>query len=190
MIQFCEDFTSCRKVAFGRSFASKDESFLAEGDEAPCGHCDNVRGSSPSTRPSGALTQLSPNDPQCLRDPSTVESIDVSLEAYRALRIISAAGQLHATLTLPQACDLVRGLGKGSFATQNGSKGKGKDSVDVVKEAGAKVGLEKPLTEALLIRLLCEGYLQETFHASESRFVCPIPRIALLIRPSSGLLHL
>ena len=35
MIQFCEDFTSCRKVAFGRSFASKDESFLAFPSDRP-----------------------------------------------------------------------------------------------------------------------------------------------------------
>lgn len=104
---------------------------------------------------------------QCLRSPDEFEPIDVSLSAYRALRIIAAAGQQNATLTLPQACDLVRGLGKGAFATQE-NKGKGKGSVDVAKVAGDKVtGLDKDGVEALLMRLLLDGYIAESFHASE-----------------------
>ena len=91
----------------------------------------------------------------------------MSLPAYRALRIIAAAGQQNATLTLPQASDLVRGLGKGAFATQTqGGKGKGKGHVDVVAEAGGKVELDRDATEMLLIRLIFDGYLNERFHAN------------------------
>lgn len=92
--------------------------------------------------------------------------VDVSPSAYRALRIIEAAGQQNATLTLPQAADLIRGLQKGSFSTQE-AKGKGKGSVDVVQVAGGKVeGLDKDGGEALIMKLLLDGYLEESFHAS------------------------
>lgn len=114
---------------------------------------------------------------QCLRDPSTVSPLDISLQAYRALRIISAALAHKGTLTLPQAADLVRGNGGGGFATQE-TNGKGKGKIDVVAEAGAKVTLSKDLTEQMLLRLLVEGYLQEQFHASATLpppFLLPLP---------------
>lgn len=148
MVKMCEDLRTCRKILFARSFEathSSSSAFAAEGGDEPCQHCDN-----------------------CLRDPSTYDSLDVSLHAYRALRILSAAGKQSATLTLPQAADLVRGLGKGGFSTQTqGSKGKGKGSVDVNEVAGGKVTLDKETCEAMLIRLLVDGYLVETFHGSE-----------------------
>lgn len=40
--------------------------------------------------------------PQCLRDPSSFETVDCAEDAYRALRIISAAERQSATLTLMQ----------------------------------------------------------------------------------------
>ncbi|ORY87468.1 P-loop containing nucleoside triphosphate hydrolase protein [Leucosporidium creatinivorum] len=148
MVKMCEDLRTCRKILFARSFEathSSSSAFAAEGGDEPCQHCDN-----------------------CLRDPSTYESLDISHHAYRALRILSAAGKQSATLTLPQAADLVRGLGKGGFSTQTqGSKGKGKGSVDVNEVAGGKVTLDKDTCEAMLMRLLVDGYLVETFHGSE-----------------------
>lgn len=115
-----------------------------------------------------------PRFAQCLRDPATVSSIDISHEAYRALRIISAATSERGTLTLPQAADLVRGLGGGSFSTQE-AKGKGKGKVDVQAVAGSKVTLSKDQTEQMLLQLLVDGFLKEEFHASELLLLLPPP---------------
>lgn len=82
---------------------------------------------------------------QCQRDPQSFELVDVSLPAYQALRVITAASAQRGTLTLAQACDLVRGLGGGSFSNTQG-KNKGKGKVDVVAEAGAKVALNKDVS--------------------------------------------
>ncbi|GAA5929160.1 hypothetical protein JCM10213_005000 [Rhodosporidiobolus nylandii] len=145
VVRFAEDKTTCRKVLFSRYFTSAYESgkaFDAENGDSPCGHCDN-----------------------CQRDPSTVSCLDITLHAYRALRIVSAATEQRGTLTLPQAADLVRGLGGGSFSTQE-TKGKGKGKLDVVKEAGGKVTLNKDETEQMLLKLLVEGWLKEKFHAT------------------------
>ncbi|GAA5996911.1 RecQ family ATP-dependent DNA helicase [Rhodotorula paludigena] len=146
VIRFAEDKSTCRKVLFARYFATTYDAGTAfeEGDDAesPCGQCDN-----------------------CLRDPSTVCTLEVSLDAYRALRIISATTAQRGTLTLPQAADLVRGNGGGSFSTQE-PKGKGKGKVDVKEVAGAKVALSKDETEQMLLMLLVEGYLREDFHAT------------------------
>ncbi|KAL7344284.1 P-loop containing nucleoside triphosphate hydrolase protein [Rhodotorula toruloides] len=144
VVRFAEDKKTCRKILFGRYFRNSYDSSVNTGEDSdkPCGHCDN-----------------------CLRDPATVSSIDISLQAYRALRIISSATSQRGTLTLPQAADLVRGLGGGSFSTQE-VKGKGKGKVDVQAVAGEKVTLSKDQTEQMLLRLLVDGFLKEEFHAT------------------------
>ncbi|GAA5898656.1 hypothetical protein JCM8208_004725 [Rhodotorula glutinis] len=171
VIQFAEDKKTCRKVLFARYFETTYDAGTAfdaddEDGDAPCGQCDN-----------------------CLRDPATVSTIDVSLAAYRALRIISAATAQRGTLTLPQAADLVRGNGGGTFSTQE-AKSKGKGRVDVKAEAGGKVELSKDETEQMLLMLLVEGWLQEEFHAtaySVNAYVRPSSRAIRLTRlaPSS-----
>ncbi|GAA6030023.1 hypothetical protein JCM8097_009219 [Rhodosporidiobolus ruineniae] len=147
VVRFATDLRTCRKVLFNQHFSSAYSSSSAftssaSSGSSPCGHCDN-----------------------CLRDPSSVSTLDVSLAAYRALRIISAATQQRGTLTLPQAADLVRGNGGGSFSTQE-AKSKGKGRVDVAAVAGGTVTLAKDETEQLLLTLLVQGYLQESFHAT------------------------
>ncbi|KPV77044.1 uncharacterized protein RHOBADRAFT_34512, partial [Rhodotorula graminis WP1] len=171
VIEYAEDKKTCRKVLFARYFASTYDAGTAfdaddEDGDAPCGQCDN-----------------------CLRDPATVSTVDVSLSAYRALRIISAATAQRGTLTLPQAADLVRGNGGGTFSTQE-AKSKGKGKVDVKAEAGGKVELSKDETEQMLLMLLVEGRLQEEFHAtaySVNAYVRPSSRAIRLTRldPSS-----
>ncbi|GAA5863357.1 hypothetical protein JCM1840_007500 [Sporobolomyces johnsonii] len=144
VVAFAEDYRTCRKILFARYFSSTYDSgaaFDANGDD-PCGVCDN-----------------------CTRDPSTISTLDISLHAYRALRIISAANSQRGTLTLPQAADLVRGNGGGTFSTQEG-KSKGKGKVDVIAVAGGKVTLSKDETEAMLLKLLVDDWLQEDFHAT------------------------
>ncbi|GAA5826159.1 hypothetical protein JCM11251_007187 [Rhodosporidiobolus azoricus] len=145
VVRFAEDKKTCRKILFSRYFTTAYDSgkaFDAENGEAPCGHCDN-----------------------CLRDPSSVSSLDISLPAYRALRVIEAATSSRGTLTLPQAADLVRGNGGGSFSTQE-QKGKGKGKIDVLEVAGGKVTLNREDTEMMLLKLLVDGWLQEKFHAT------------------------
>ncbi|GAA6054988.1 hypothetical protein JCM3770_000480 [Rhodotorula araucariae] len=166
VIRFAEDKKTCRKILFARYFQSTYDTGTAfdaaddDGDD-PCGQCDN-----------------------CLRDPATVSSLAVSLAAYRALRVISAAAAQRGTLTLPQAADLVRGNGGGQFATQE-TKGKGKGRIDVNEVAGGKVLLTKDETEQMLLMLLVEGYLQETFHAtaySVNSYLRPSARALRLTR--------
>jgi len=172
VIQFAEDKKTCRKVLFARYFESTYDAGTAfdaddEDGDAPCGQCDNVRPPLPLS-PLDLAHTLTPHPrSQCLRDPATVSTVDVSLAAYRALRIITAATAQRGTLTLPQAADLVRGNGGGTFSTQE-AKSKGKGKVDVRAEAGAKVELSKDETEQMLLMLLVEGWLQEEFHASAS----------------------
>ncbi|KAK4703966.1 hypothetical protein P7C70_g2253, partial [Phenoliferia sp. Uapishka_3] len=101
----------------------------------------------------------------CLRDLDTLETIDISEDVYRALRILTAAERQSATLTLTQAAELVRGLGGGSFSTNQG-KTKGKGTVNIVDEAGEKVTLGKEGAESLIVRLLVDGYLREEFYNS------------------------
>ena len=103
---------------------------------------------------------------QCQRDPATVTTLDITEQAYRALRVFEAATAQRGTLTLPQAADLVRGNGGGAFSTQQ-AKGKGKGKIDVKTVAGNKVTLNKDETEQMLLQLLVDGYLREEFHASE-----------------------
>lgn len=141
MLAFAEDLETCRKLLFARYFATtSSKGAFEQGDasDEPCGHCDNVCSYVPSYR-FPFLTALTL---QCLRDSSTFETVDISLDAYRALRILAVAEQQNGTLTLMQAADLVRGLGGGSFSTQ-GKKGKGKGSVNVGEQAGGKVTLSR-----------------------------------------------
>ncbi|GAA5960439.1 hypothetical protein JCM3765_007514 [Sporobolomyces pararoseus] len=142
MLQFAQDFRTCRKVLFNRYFASTyddSKAFDDEEGEQPCESCDN-----------------------CVRDESTIKSVDISAQAYRALRIITAACAQDGTLTLPQAADLVRGNGGGSFSTRaKNSKVKGK--VDVAEVAGSKVTLNKDECEMMLLKLLVDGWLREVF---------------------------
>lgn len=179
VIRFAEDKKTCRKVLFARYFESTYDAGTTfdasdEDGDAPCGHCDNVRCSC-LPLPRLELKKTRSFRAQCLRDPSTVSTRNVSLAAYRALRIIVAATAQRGTLTLPQAADLVRGNGGGTFSTQE-TKGKGKGRVDVKKEGGAKVDLTKDETEQMLLMLLVEGWLQEDFHASAPFSLAP-PRV-------------
>ncbi|GAA6062989.1 hypothetical protein JCM10212_004971 [Sporobolomyces blumeae] len=145
MLKFAQDFTTCRKILFARYFASTyDDSgaFALDEGEDPCGTCDN-----------------------CSRDKETVAELDISHDAYRALRIIRAAVDQRGTLTLPQAADLVRGNGGGAFSIQD-KNSKGKGYVKVQEVAGGKVALSKDETETMLLKLLVDGWLDEVFNVT------------------------
>jgi len=127
---------------------------------------------------------------QCTRDPETVTTVDITLQAYRALRIIEAASAQDGTLTLPQAGDLVRGNGGGSFSTKTGKNNKAKGVVNVKEVAGGKVTLNKDETESMLLKLLVDGYLKENFANSKPYFLALSEAIELMSRSSIQLLIL
>ncbi|GAA5873316.1 hypothetical protein JCM3774_005939 [Rhodotorula dairenensis] len=166
VVRFAEDKRTCRKVLFARYFANaydSSQAYDANDADMPCGTCDN-----------------------CVRDPATVSVLDVTEQAYRALRVIEAATAQRGTLTLPQAADLVRGNGGGNFSTQQ-AKGKGKGKIDVKAVAGNKVTLSKDETEQMLLQLLVDGYLKEEFHATAynvTSYVHPATKAMRLTRLS------
>lgn len=134
MVNYALDFRTCRKFLFNAYFES-----LSDGSDSnaveECGNCDN-----------------------CTRAKSSFESKDVSMESFRALKIIEYVTKMGGTLTLAQAVDLIRGLGN--------QKGNGR--VDVKEVAGGKVTLTKEDSEFLLLKLLIEGFLEEEYSQSES----------------------
>lgn len=115
----------------------------------------------------------------CARDPETVVTRDVTLDSWRILQIVKAVQKEGGRVTLANLADLVRGLGKGSFAIpSDGSSRKRKaeaeqGQLDVNSVAGGKVELNKEVrfgsggwtdfqdTEALLIHLTLLGYLAD-----------------------------
>lgn len=136
ILDYAEDLSTCRKLLFSSYFASThaNKSAFEPGTTAddPCGHCDN-----------------------CLRSPATFSAVSVSQEVYKTLRLVAAAEEQNATLTLLQASDLVRGLGGGSFATNDGKgKGKAKGKIDVKKAAGGKV---------ILSALVSKNFVSEVY---------------------------
>lgn len=124
MLEYAEDLEGCRKITFAKYFAgtheSKDAFQVGNQAESPCNNCDN-----------------------CRRDGATYQNLDISDQVYRALRILAGASKhgVRPTLTLPQACDLVRGLKGGKFGTTEAGGKKGEGVVDVLVEAGEKVTL-------------------------------------------------
>jgi ATP-dependent DNA helicase Q1 len=124
MLSFAIDYTTCRKLLFDKYFgnpASVVAPFTTS-DQSACGHCDN-----------------------CLRSASTDKDVitvrDVTLDAWKVCKIFKAVEEQRGRVTLPQAADLVRGLGKGQFSLEGSGMGKG--SVDLQELCGGKVELSK-----------------------------------------------
>lgn len=91
-----------------------------------CRHCDN-----------------------CVRDPATIITKDVTLEAWRVLRTVRAVEQAGGKTTLAALADLVRGLGGGSFTLasqgKKGPKDPEKMTLDLTEVAEGKVQLSGPV---------------------------------------------
>lgn len=71
-------------------------------------------------------------------------------------------------MTLPQACDLVRGLKGGKFGTTEAGGKKGEGVVDVVAEAGEKVSLPSEVSLMLLEVLICQADMSQLEQQAES----------------------
>ncbi len=114
------------------------------GGVSACGHCDN-----------------------CTRDPSSIQTIDVTLDAWRIVRVAAEVEAQGGRVTVSGLADLVRGLGGGQFpvVAQSG-KSRGKVSaekgvVNLQEMCEGKVLLSKEQTESLLIDMFLQDYLKE-----------------------------
>ena len=147
-------------------------SWSTDGADAltPCGHCDN-----------------------CTRPPEEVQKKDVTVEAWQLLKITDYATQDGANLTLKMLASLARGSGGGGYEVSrggNGRGGKGKEkekvNIDLNAIAGGPVNLTQEVcgtfmflvvsiqvfsfllfgkeTEYLLVDMLVQKYLQESYH--------------------------
>lgn len=141
MLRYAQDVRTCRKIAFAKYFSTSaslptdawdDETSKGSSTIGvqPCGHCDN-----------------------CLRDPATYETIDVTVDVWRILRVCAAVCEQGGRVTVSGLASLVRGLGGGSFPVVGLSgKGRGKIAsekgrVDVVNLGGDKVSLSQEHTD-------------------------------------------
>ena len=83
---------------------------------------------------------------------------DVSLEAWKILRVLNEVQKASGRVTLATLADLVRGLGGGNFAVAS-AKGKGKrqaasgekGSLDVDDIVGGKVTLNKEVSAPYVV---------------------------------------
>lgn len=93
-----------------------------------CGHCDN-----------------------CTRPPETIERQDVTLAAWRILKVSDWIEHEGGRVTLGMLADLVRGAGGGSFGIASGggkgkSRAKEKIGLDLEDISGGKVTLGKDVS--------------------------------------------
>nr|XP_018265542.1 ATP-dependent DNA helicase [Kwoniella dejecticola CBS 10117]OBR87700.1 ATP-dependent DNA helicase [Kwoniella dejecticola CBS 10117] len=161
MLKFAQDLETCRKVAFARYFSASahlsasawdapDTLSSSSGTTSKCGICDN-----------------------CTREPDSIVTKDVSVEAWRILKVAQYVQSEHGRVTLANLSDLVRGLGGGTFSVVGGGEGrKGKRKANGEKEkvdldsVGGKILLGKDDTETLMIHLLLLGYLEDSYSAT------------------------
>jgi ATP-dependent DNA helicase Q1 len=86
----------------------------------------------------------------CLRDPASIITRDVTVESWRILKVVEEVQREGGRVTLANLADLVRGLGGGSFAVKSGKrKGTEKGEMDVVDVAGGKVEMSKDVGSPL-----------------------------------------
>ncbi|WVQ69090.1 uncharacterized protein L199_007303 [Kwoniella botswanensis] len=161
MLRFAQDLKTCRKVAFAKYFSASahlsasawdapDALSSSSGSTSTCGICDN-----------------------CLRDPSSIITKDVTVETWKILKVAQYVQNEGGRVTLANLSDLVRGLGGGLFGVVGGGEGKKgkrklngeKEKVDL-EDLGGKITLGKDDTEALLIHLVLLGYLADSYHAT------------------------
>ncbi|KZP14674.1 ATP-dependent DNA helicase [Athelia psychrophila] len=151
MLRFAEDIQECRKIQFAKYFAVSSDISLNSWTTDPskalerCGHCDN-----------------------CKRSPDSLDQKDVTLEAWQILKIAESVQAQGGRLTQKALGDLARGLGGGGFEATAGqgkrkAKAKEKQNLDVNQVAGGKITLSGDDTQALILHLLLEGYLQHSY---------------------------
>ncbi|EIN09098.1 ATP-dependent DNA helicase [Punctularia strigosozonata HHB-11173 SS5] len=179
MLRFAHDVEECRKILFAKHFSASSQLSLSEWQEGGssvlqrCGHCDN-----------------------CTRPPEDVDRRDVTMEAWKILKVAQAIVKEDGRVTFSMMGDLVRGAGGGSFGVVQGGggrrgklKAKEKAGLDLDAVAGGKVSLSKDDTETLIVELLLARYLDQTFSATSyttNVYISPAPDAIRLTRLSSA----
>jgi hypothetical protein len=116
---------------FSTSSALSLSAWSAEGSEtlSKCAHCDN-----------------------CTRSPESVDNKDVTLDAWKILKVAHVIGEEGGRTTLGMLADLVRGAGGGTFEGGSGGRGKGKGKakekkpLDLDLICGGKVDMSKEVS--------------------------------------------
>jgi ATP-dependent DNA helicase Q1 len=152
MLKFAQDLKTCRKIAFARvgphSFCAwTDEQYFSTSAQLSTNAWDH--GDTLSGNNSGSVASCGSCD-NCLRDPSSIITKDVTLETWRILKVVKEVERNSGRATLSNVSDLVRGLGSASYtgisAGGNSKKRKAdpeKVSMDTASVAGGKVTLNK-----------------------------------------------
>ncbi|KDQ53749.1 hypothetical protein JAAARDRAFT_136746 [Jaapia argillacea MUCL 33604] len=178
MIRFAQELQECRKIQFAKHFsASSNLSMSAWAADDPtgkarCGHCDN-----------------------CTRPPETIEAVDVTLYAWKIIKVAHAVQRERHRVTLAQLVNLVRGLAGGAISSSKVGKGKGKGKgkqtektvIDLDAVAGGKIVMSNEEVETIVVNLLLSRYLQESFYQtaySTNVYVEPGPQSIVLGRLS------
>ncbi|KAL6299341.1 P-loop containing nucleoside triphosphate hydrolase protein [Sparassis latifolia] len=150
MLRFAQDVEQCRKIQFAKYFNSSADLSMdvwTTGDEdaeTPCGHCDN-----------------------CTRSAELVDRRDITLAAWRVLKVVEIVNKRGGFVTVAQLADLVRGHGGSSFhaKVKKGRKTvREKVHLDLNEVAGGKLEYSKQDAELLCIHLMVEDYLK-TFYS-------------------------
>ena len=136
MYLWISELTVCRY--FSASSALSLSAWSAEGSEtlSRCAHCDN-----------------------CTRSPESVEDKDVTLDAWKILKVAHVIGEEGGRTTLGMLADLVRGAGGGTFEGGSGGPGKGKGKakekkpLDLGVICGGKVDMSKEVSVVQPINL-------------------------------------
>ncbi|KAH7100070.1 ATP-dependent DNA helicase [Auriculariales sp. MPI-PUGE-AT-0066] len=150
MLKFAQDLRGCRKLLFANYFSASTSLSLSAWGAATdagerCGHCDN-----------------------CVRDKDSVRADeDVTLDAWRVLRVVKHVADHDGRLTIANLADLARGAGGGAFTTgKKGKRAQDKMSVNFNEVSGGKVPLSKDDVETLIIQLFTSNYLEEDYSSN------------------------
>lgn len=114
----------------GASWTAEDD----DDSQKPCGHCDN-----------------------CTRPPEELQTRNVSMDAWRIMKVALSIESEGGHVTVGMLADLVRGAGGGSFSVSTGGGRKGKYQLkekvglDLDAVAGGKVTLSKDVRIPCLI---------------------------------------
>ena len=130
MLRFAQDLQECRKVQFAKYVISAVHLWLAESDMLESvryfSASSDLSLSSWTTEDSDALTGCEHCD-NCTRKPGSFDRRDVTVEAWKILKVSEAVHKSNGRLTISMLTEMVRGTGQGSVATElKGKKGKGK----------------------------------------------------------------
>lgn len=160
MAKFALDLLTCRKLLFDDYFgdpASVVAPFTAS-DRAVCGHCDNCFR---SDRNAGDQDGADASTKASVDSTTTVHTRDAGLDAWKICKVVVGTAQQKGKVTLAAVCDLVRGLGKGSFNTSMKDKNQGTANINLQELCRGKLDLSKDVRYLLMRAAMTTSALAE-----------------------------